>query len=189
MVLKKNKFIFILGGVRSGKSRFALELARQWQYEDVLFVATAEAKDEEMRERIEKHRKERPDYWKTLESPRNVGKAINEYPTPVNGVIIDCVTVLLGNIMSEMDESEMDEPYSIDLLESIVFDEFNQICEAYQKSTADFIVVSNEVGLGVVPAFASGRIYRDVLGTINQKFAAVADEVFFLISGIPLKVK
>ncbi len=182
--MNEKKLVFILGGVRSGKSRFALEMAKSLATDDILFVATAEAKDDEMKIRIETHKKERPENWKTLEATRFVGKQILAYPLPFEGLVIDCITVLLGNIFNEYRE-----PFSYNILEEQINVEFDGIMDAYNQRDSVFIVVSNEVGMGVVPAYESGRMYRDILGFINQKFAAVADEVFFLIAGIPTKVK
>lgn len=182
--MSEKKLVFILGGVRSGKSRFALEMANRLSTDDILFVATAEAKDDEMKTRIEKHKKERSKKWKTLEAPRYVGKQILACSFSFKGVVIDCITVLMGNIFNEFKE-----PFSYDLLEEKMIAEFDGIMDAYHQRNSVFFVVSNEVGMGVVPAYDSGRIYRDILGTINQKFASAADEVFFLIAGIPVKVK
>ena len=176
--------IFVFGGVRSGKSRFALEEVKKMGNIQVLFVATADAGDDEMRRRIMKHKQERPTEWYTLEAATLVGDAIKTFPEQVNAVIIDCITVLLGNVLSEFEELFQDEEIG-----KRVNEEVQGILSAYKQGESSYIIVSNEVGMGVVPAFPLGRVYRDWLGITNQKLAAAADEVYFMLAGIPMKIK
>lgn len=172
----------ILGGARSGKSAHAEKLAAT-HGQPVLYVATGEARDEEMAARIEAHRKQRPASWVTLEAPQRVGQAIaNHVPSPV--VLIDCVTLLASN-------SIVDLPETVDsvIAEAAVNAEIDALIETRAASSGIWYVISNEVGLGVVPPYPMGRVYRDALGRANQKLAAAADEVLFMIAGLPMKLK
>lgn len=179
----------ILGGARSGKSRFAHELANDMS-DKVLFVATAEALDVDMKLRIENHQNERPDSWKTLEKPVNIAEGIEQNIGDAEVVLIDCLTLLVSNIMlgEERGFSESDDP-DMDAITRRVETEIESIKSIVEKASATFIIVSNEVGLGLVPENRQARIYRDILGRANQLMAEFADEVYFMISGIPMKVK
>jgi adenosylcobinamide kinase / adenosylcobinamide-phosphate guanylyltransferase len=181
------KIILLLGGARSGKSHYAQECARQ-SGEKVLFVATATAGDEDMRLRIAKHKKDRPSTWRTLEAATNVGKQIEADAGDAQLVVIDCITLLVNNIFSRYDEKQFK---TIDdaVLEQEVTAEISQIRNCLKKVDASFIIVSNEVGLGLVPDNRMGRLYRDMLGRANQMLAQSADEVYLLVAGIPLRVK
>ena len=181
------KVVLLLGGARSGKSRFAQEYASRHE-ENVLFVATATAGDEDMRRRIEKHKKDRPADWHTLEVTSDVGRHIEANVGNAQLVVIDCITLLVNNIFSRYDEKQFD---IIDdsMLEKEVVAEIEQLQMCMKKVNASFIIVSNEVGLGLVPDNRMGRLYRDILGQANQMLAREADEVYMLVAGIPLPVK
>jgi adenosylcobinamide kinase / adenosylcobinamide-phosphate guanylyltransferase len=181
------KIILLLGGARSGKSYYAQELARKMA-KKVLFVATAEAGDEDMRRRIQGHQRTRPATWHTLEVTRDLGKAIEGEIEDEPLVIIDCITLLVGNIFGRHDEIEF-ESIEDSVLETEVLCEIDGLIHCLQKTPASFIVVSNEVGLGIVPDNRMARLYRDLLGRANQKLALSADEVYFMMAGIPLRVK
>jgi adenosylcobinamide kinase / adenosylcobinamide-phosphate guanylyltransferase len=181
------KLILLLGGARSGKSHLAQELARKMT-DRVLFVATATAGDEDMRQRIAKHQQDRPASWRTLEAPLNLGEEIEKSLGGRELVIIDCITLLINNLFSQHDESQFDNIADNTLLENVTV-EIGGLLKYVSKSAASFIIVSNEVGLGLVPANRMGRIYRDCLGRANQMLAQAADEVYFLAAGIPLKIK
>jgi len=172
---------FILGGARAGKSRFAQELAAKLK-KGVLFVATCEPLDEEMNARIKAHQKSRPRDWKTLEVPTDVAKAMKGKIGTAEVVILDCLTLLISNLMGT-DEADAET------LEKKVNDEMEELVAFIRTTKAHFIIVSNEVGLGVVPPYHSGRVYRDVLGMANQMLAQNADEVYFMIAGIPIQIK
>jgi adenosylcobinamide kinase/adenosylcobinamide-phosphate guanylyltransferase len=179
--------ILLLGGARSGKSRYAQEYA--WRSgEKVLFVATATAGDEDMRIRIEKHKKDRPAHWRTLEAPTDVGIQIEKNAGDVKLIVIDCITMLVNNIFSRYDEKEF-ETIADAVLERGVVSEIEQLQQCLKKVDASFLIVSNEVGLGLVPDNRMGRLYRDILGRANQMLAQTSDEVYLLVAGIPLKVK
>ncbi|MCX7840505.1 MAG: bifunctional adenosylcobinamide kinase/adenosylcobinamide-phosphate guanylyltransferase [Anaerolineae bacterium] len=171
-------FTLILGGARSGKSDFAQRLARERGGDDVLFVATAEARDDEMRARIAAHRASRPDTWRTLESPREVARAL-ESAARARVVVVDCVTLWVSNVLLA-DEARAEAEMTRELDELLAW---------YRAHEITLILVSNEVGLGLVPDNALGRTYRDLLGAVNKKLAEYADEVFFLVAGLPLEIK
>jgi len=181
------KIILLLGGARSGKSRFAQEYARR-NGENVLFVATATAGDEDMRRRIEKHKKDRPTNWRTMEVVTNIGMQIETNARDAQLIVIDCITMLVNNIFSRYDEKQFD---TIDdsVLEKEVVAEIEQLQMCMKKVRASFLVVSNEVGLGLVLDNRMGRLYRDSLGRANQMLAQESDEVYLLVAGIPLRVK
>ena len=172
---------FILGGARSGKSRFAQELAANLK-KRVLFVATCEPLDKEMNARIKAHQRSRPRNWKTLEVPTDIAKAMSGKIGDAEVVIIDCMTLLVSNLMGpeDMDAETLEKKMTAELEELVTF---------IRKTNAHFIIVSNEVGLGVVPAYPAGRIYRDTLGMANQMLARNADEVYFMVAGIPIPLK
>jgi adenosylcobinamide kinase / adenosylcobinamide-phosphate guanylyltransferase len=182
-----NKVILLLGGARSGKSHYAQALAEQ-SGQKVLFVATAEAGDEDMRLRIAKHKQNRPAGWNTLEARDHLGSRIENEIHDEQTVIIDCITLLVNNIFCRYDEKQFEE-ISDSLLEKQAISEIDDLCCCFKKVKADFIIVSNEVGLGLVPDNRMGRLYRDILGRANQVLAAGSTEVYLMVAGIPLRVK
>lgn len=170
----------ILGGARSGKSRYAQELAGKLSSK-VLFVATGEALDEEMQARIDEHKKARPGSWRTLEIATGIGRQIEKQIGDAEVVIIDCLTLLVSNLLGD----ELDYPTA----EKRVMVEMNQLVACINRLDASFIIVSNEVGMGLVPETRLGRLYRDLLGKANQLIAHHASEVYFMVAGIPMRVK
>ncbi len=180
------KCTLILGGARSGKSRFAQQLATQHGGK-VLFVATGQALDEEMATRIAAHRRERPSGWRTVEAPVGVGAAINEAARGEEVVVVDCITLLVSNVMAQYGEEG--EEVDAELVGKKVTQEVAGLVQCVQGSPADFVLVSNEVGTGLVPANRLARVYRDVLGRANQELARQADEVLLMVAGIPMTVK
>jgi adenosylcobinamide kinase/adenosylcobinamide-phosphate guanylyltransferase len=181
------KAILIVGGARSGKSRFAQELARKLGGQ-VLFVATAEAGDKEMSERIEEHQKERPATWRTLEASSHVGRRIKQEIGKAQVVAVDCVTLLVSNIFSQYNDQTL-EGVKESVLEKQVVAEINELVECMKSIDASFVIVSNELGSGIVPNSRVGRIYRDLLGKANQMLAQSADEVYLMVAGLPVKIK
>lgn len=173
----------VLGGARSGKSDFAQQLAQELGGEQVLYVATADAGDEEMQQRIEKHRQERPAAWRTLEVQRGVGPAILEQAGDAKVILLDCLTILVSNLVVGADDSVVSEA------EDKVAAEVDGLRACAEQLPGHLIVVSNEVGMGLVPVYPLGRAYRDLLGWANQALARQADEVYLLVAGIPLGVK
>ena len=177
------KSILITGGARSGKSTLAQELAQKAGGQ-VLFVATAEAGDEEMKRRIAAHKKSRPSGWKTIEVTTHIGKRISREIGDAHTVIIDCITLLVMNVFTQCGEKP-----SAAALEKAVNAEIKELLDCIGRGKADFIIVTNEVGLGIIPGDILSRLYRDLLGKANRLIAANAEEVYFMVAGIPLKVK
>ncbi len=177
------KIILLLGGARSGKSSLAVEMARK-RGGKVLFVATAEPRDEEMKRRISAHQKSRPEGWRTLEAPLNIGNEIRKNTGTVKTVIADCITLLVNNIFEKYGEKA-----TSGTLKKAIESEIKALLDCAEKSPATFIIVSNEVGLGIVPADGISRLYRDLLGRANQMLAARADEVYLLVAGLPVMIK
>jgi len=189
------KLTLILGGARSGKSSFAEQRARELGGEGVLYIATSETKDEEMHQRVEKHRLARPSAWETLEAPRNVADLLRQKNSAANVVLLDCVTFLVANHLMDA-AAPKDDPFddpSADpfdpRIEAEVVAEVEALVRYVQESEVELLAVSNEVGSGVVPPYELGRAYRDILGRANQILARHADEVQLLVAGIPMKLK
>ncbi len=179
--------MLITGGARSGKSRFAQELALKLGG-PVLFVATAEAGDEEMQRRIEEHRRTRPATWSTLEVTTHIGNQISQKIGGAQVVIVDCITLLVSNIFSQC-INQTSEQIDAPLIEEKVTGEIGELVECINHIDARFIMVTNEVGMGVVPANKVGRLYRDLLGKANQLLAQQADEVYLMVAGLPVKLR
>ena len=178
------QIILVLGGARSGKSRFAQQLAERLGGAAVLFVATAEAGDLEMTNRIEAHKNARPRAWDTLEVPIHVGTALAGASERFTVVLIDCVTLLASNVVLGCGD-----PVDFGEAEKRMRDECNSLLAACRQRQGVVIVVSSEVGQGLVPDNRLGRIYRDVLGWTNQAIAAAADAVFLMVAGLPVEIK
>ncbi|MCI0605570.1 bifunctional adenosylcobinamide kinase/adenosylcobinamide-phosphate guanylyltransferase [bacterium] len=170
--MAKAEIVLITGGARSGKSAQALRLASA---RPGIFLATAEALDQEMKERIRQHRLERSAEWKTIEEPVLPARILTENHTDT--VVVDCITLWLSNLlMRSYDQEQIEREVSV-------------LCEALQAREATTILVTNEVGMGIVPEHASGRLFRDVAGKTNQRIAAMAHCVIFMVSGLPLYIK
>lgn len=180
-----NTLTLILGGARSGKTSYAHEQARQIG-RNVLYVATAEAGDDEMRMRIEAHRAQRPTEWQTLEATLQVGETLISKSNQIQAgvVIVDCVTLLVSNVLLSFSE---DSP--LDEVKQKVQAEIDALLKAHSKIGGQWFIVSNEVGLGLVPPYPLGRVYRDLLGWANQTLAHSADRVIFMVAGIPTIIK
>jgi adenosylcobinamide kinase/adenosylcobinamide-phosphate guanylyltransferase len=177
----------ITGGARSGKSSFAEELANK-SGGNVLFVATATASDAEMAERIRRHRAGRPAAWTTLEVNCGLAAAFDGKIRDFQVVIIDCITLLTNNIFCRYINAN-DELSDAEQAEMDCHAEIDSLLAGIKKSNAHFIIVTNEVGEGIVPVNRLSRVYRDVLGKLNQKIAREADTVYLMVAGIPLTVK
>ena len=176
------ELILILGGARSGKSSHAQQMALDLGGTDVLFVATAEAYDDEMRVRIAAHQADRPAGWRTVEAPRRVAEQIAAVGAAV--VLVDCLTLLASNALLSAGEG-ISPPQA----EAAVLAEVDGLLAVCRASDATWIMVSNEVGLGLVPPYPLGRLYRDALGRANQRIASAADRVILMVAGLPLQVK
>ena len=180
------KKTLIIGGARSGKSSYAQELALK-SGGAVLFVATAEAGDEEMKQRIEAHRKARPPRWQTFEATTHIGRRIALKVSKVQTVIVDCITLLVNNVIQKYPQSDDKETEAI--IEKEVMTEIDELVYCIVQSDASFIIVTNEVGLGLVPADRVSRLYRDLLGKVNQVLAQHADQVYLMVAGVPVAIK
>ncbi len=177
------KITLILGGARSGKSSYAQSLAEE-SGKTVTFLATAQALDDEMSARIQKHRAERPSNWETLEVPLGVASQSQRIKSDV--VILDCITLLVSNLLMQFVKDDIvdEEPFTME-----VEKEVNQLIAKMLAQKQDWIIVSNELGLGLVPPYQMGRVYRDGLGWANQRLAREADKVIFMVAGIPTVIK
>ncbi len=190
------KLTLLLGGARSGKSRYAEELAADCG-ERVLYVATARAQDDEMVARIAAHRQGRPEAWRTVEAPTGVGlalrDALNERDAgPVDAVLLDCLTLLISNvILVGISEDHLDDlgPADEEAARRRVSEELSQLLAVLNASELPSIVVSNEVGWGLVPPYPLGRIYRDLLGWANQRVASQAHHVCLMVAGLPVDLR
>lgn len=175
----EKQLILVLGGARSGKSACAEKLARQG--EQTLFVATAEALDDDMRRRISKHRNRRPVSWDTLEEPLDPVAAIPAALAGQDTLLLDCLTVWVSNLLLALgDEGDV---------EAEILARVGALLNLYDRNDMRWILVSNEVGLGVVPATELGRSYRDVLGKVNQLVASRADVVYLMVAGQALDLR
>ena len=235
------KMTFVLGGARSGKSAFAEGLARR--YNDVVYIATAEVKDDEMRDRIQIHRARRPFNWKTIEAPFHADRVISNLNEKVGVVYLDCITLYITNMLlsDETGACRGERPFApakndensppltpparggetkgeatpgeweakgettspsldgrgkwegereiLKQKQSQILDEINKLCKVCRESKTDAIIVSNEVGLGIVPDNALSRVFRDIAGSANQIIADEADEVYFMVAGIAQRIK
>jgi adenosylcobinamide kinase/adenosylcobinamide-phosphate guanylyltransferase len=180
----RKQLILILGGARSGKSAYAQQLAEELGGDNVVYLATAEAGDDEMRARIAVHRSERPQGWRTVESPTLAGLDLVTVCGNARVVLLDCVTLLVSNGVT----ATGDEPDST-TAEAAASREVDALLEAYAAGNATWIVISNEVGMGLVPPYPLGRVYRDALGRVNQRLAAAADRVVLMVAGLPWELK
>ena len=171
----------ILGGARSGKSSFAEKIPRE-AGKQVLFIATATAGDDEMAERIRNHQASRPAGWQTRELPRGIGS--NLVAPVVEVVIVDCISLLVSNIILSLPENS-----SMEVVLHEVREEIDELIAAQARLGGQWLIVSNEVGLGLVPPYPLGRIYRDALGWANQALAKAAQRVVLMVAGIPMVIK
>jgi adenosylcobinamide kinase/adenosylcobinamide-phosphate guanylyltransferase len=168
--------LLVTGGARSGKSRYAVERARAWGSR-VLYVATCQPADEEMWERVRRHQAERPQTWTTLESGSNVLPAIREHGPRTDGILLDCLTLYVSNLLlSGSGENEVTQ-------------QVEELCSGLHNLGKPVVVVTNEVGWGVVPETPLGRLFRDAAGRANQVAARQAQEVVLMVSGLPIVVK
>jgi len=170
------KITFILGGARSGKSSYALKLAREYGGK-VAFIATCQPLDAEMKKRIGLHKKSRPTQWQTFEEPKDAASLLKKIGAKFDSIIIDCLTLLICNLMMDNQGEAAVEKKLKDMLNTL------------DKIKAQAIIVSNEVGLGLVPANKLGREFRDIAGKANQIVASKANKVLFMVAGLPMIIK
>ncbi|MFZ5987951.1 MAG: bifunctional adenosylcobinamide kinase/adenosylcobinamide-phosphate guanylyltransferase [Bacillota bacterium] len=184
-----NKLILVTGGSRSGKSSFAESLAGKID-DSVLYIATSIPFDDEMKARVEKHRKQRPKEWKTLEAYKDFDIRLKEAGACNKVFLLDCITLMVSNIILEnsidWDSSSNEQ---ISEIEQTVVLEVEKLLKSVKDLNVSFIGVTNEVGMGIVPENRLSRVFRDIAGRINQLLAKAADEVYLCVSGIPVRIK
>lgn len=176
---------FIIGGARSGKSDLAERVAEEAQGK-IPFIATAQPLDKEMGSRIAAHKQRREASWRTLELQRDVGGHLLEHPQDANVVILDCLTLLISNRLLDA-APDADHPDE-NAARAVVEKEIEMLLRAIDVSRSRWLVVSNEVGQGIVPAYPLGRLFRDLLGWANRQIAEKADEVIWMVAGIPVPI-
>lgn len=184
------KIILVTGGARSGKSTFAEKKAASLG-ERILYIATAVPFDDEMKDRIRKHQAQRPATWDTAEAYKDMGIQIPKHYKNHHGILLDCVTVMVTNLMFDNPNINWDQcPMEVvNDVEANIKSQFDQLIRVSKKVDADIILVTNELGMGIVPENRLARIFRDIAGRINQQLAESADEVYLVVSGIPLQIK
>lgn len=194
MLQGNSQLILIIGGARSGKSTFAEQLATH-SGRSVAYIATATASDDDMRDRIARHQSARPSSWLTIEEPLHLAEAVQHAITRADVVLLDCITVWLSNWLLAQEElhplsSTPSSLYSDKAIQEI--EALLHVVATLDASGSDFkrlVVVTNEVGLGIVPAFALGRVYRDILGLVNKRLAQQASRVYLMVAGLAVDIK
>lgn len=173
--------IFITGGARSGKSTFAEKLAQGFGA-PLGYLATAQTLDSEMHGRVRHHRERRGEEWKTIEEPVYLSKVLTSCDGQYKAILVDCLTLWISNLLFKYEDAEGN-------IEVQIHDDVQRLKDTLQGMVTPVVLVSNEVGMGIVPDNRLARIFRDIAGRANQIIAAAADEVHVVISGIPLKLK
>lgn len=182
----KNKIVLVTGGARSGKSTFAENLLKD--YDNVLYIATAIVTDEEMKDRIKKHKERRNPKWKTYEGFKDLDRVLEKDHN--SNVLLDCVTIMTTNLMfsEKKDFDNISDEEIQDIINNIK-KEFEKLIFKAREKNINLVMVTNEVGMGLVPDYKLGRIFRDIQGIINQFVANLSNEVYFTACGLPLKLK
>lgn len=181
---------FVIGGARSGKSTFAELKAKEYS-EKVLYIATAAVTDQAMADRVKKHREQRPAFWQTLEMYSDFKTLINKAEfNQSEAVLLDCITTMIGNYMVEskldFDVCSIEE---VNILENKITEEVFSLINVCKENNKKLIIVSNETGMGLVPSYYMGNYFRDISGRINNKIGVQAEHMYFIFSGIPIKLK
>lgn len=184
------KIIYITGGARSGKSSFAEKMIFE-KYNKKIYLATAIPFDDEMKDRIEKHKKQRGRDWKTIENYKGLAKILKEHIEGYEVILLDCVTNMVTNLMIMEEEHDWDNisMKEVDSIKDRVIEEIQSVIDFVKENNIDMVAVSNEVGLGLVPSTPLGRHFRDIGGKINQIVAQAADEAYLVVSGLNIKLK
>jgi len=185
----KDGLIYITGGARSGKSTFAENLMLDKGHR-ILYIATALPFDGEMRDRIKKHRQRRPSFWYTLEAYRDIGQSLDRKGERYHGILLDCVTVMITNLLMDMGCKEgCPAPEETARVEAAITSEIDSAIAGLRAWGDLGVIVSNEVGMGLVPDNPLGRLFRDIAGRANQRIASAADTGYLMVSGIPIRIK
>jgi adenosylcobinamide kinase/adenosylcobinamide-phosphate guanylyltransferase len=169
--------LFVLGGCRSGKSRQALEQAESMPGDHKVFIATCIPRDAEMKQRVAQHQKERSLIWRTVEAPVHLPQAIIEQSRPADVLLVDCLTLWISNLMLELEDDRK------------ILAGLPDLTRALQAAACPVVLVSNEVGSGIVPENQLSRRFRDLVGSANQAIAEQADRVVWMVAGIPVPIK
>lgn len=184
-----SNIVLVTGGARSGKSNFAELLCRE-QNNSTAYIATSVAFDDEMKDRIKKHQDSRPKEWKTYEIYKDIYSIVEDLDKNHDTVILDCLTLMINNLMFtygiDVDKATTEE---VNEIEEYIKDQVEKLLKAVKNTDLYFLIVTNELGMGIVPENKLSRIYRDFVGRANQLIAKYSDEVYFVVSGIPMKVK
>ncbi len=188
-MLNVNNITLITGGARSGKSSFGEKLLKESNGRKG-YIATAVAFDDGMKDRIKKHQSNRPSSWKTYELPFNISNLIKDISKECDIVILDCITVFTSNILFEKELDWDNVTFEeIDLLEKNIAIEIKKIINLAREYKLNMIIITNEIGSGIVPDNKLSRVYRDIAGRVNQLLGKLSDDVYVSISGLPLKLK
>ncbi|AEB76069.1 bifunctional adenosylcobinamide kinase/adenosylcobinamide-phosphate guanylyltransferase [Clostridium botulinum] len=184
------KIILVTGGARSGKSSYAENIAKEIG-EKILYIATSIPFDDEMKHRVEKHKESRPEVWDTYEGYKDLDIVVREKNNLYDGMLLDCVTIMTSNFMFDYigDKIEEADNTTLDEVEKKIITTFENLLNEVNKGNITMILVTNELGYGIVPENKLARVYRDIVGRINQYIASRASEVYLVVCGIPMKVK
>lgn len=184
-----SRIILVTGGARSGKSNFAEQLCIN-RNNNTAYIATSIPFDEEMKDRVKKHQESRPQDWKTYEIYKDIYSIVKDLDKNHNTIILDCITLLINNLMFtygiDIDNCNQDE---INTLEFYIKDQMNKLLNEVRHTSLYFVIVTNELGMCVVPGNKLSRVYSDIVGRINQQISKESNEVYFVVSGIPMKIK
>jgi adenosylcobinamide kinase / adenosylcobinamide-phosphate guanylyltransferase len=183
------RILLVTGGARSGKSSFAERMIADFG-SDIAYIATATAFDDEMVDRIGKHRSQRPTSWQTFETPTEPSAVIVAEGDRFTAMLLDCLTVMVTNrMLAQPIDWERPTVQELNAVESDVMAEIEALIHAASGSRADLIAVTNEVGYGIVPPTPLSRCFRDCAGRVNQRMAAIATEVYLVVAGLPVRIK
>ena len=171
------EIVFVIGGCRSGKSRHALETAARIAANKRIFIATCIPYDAEMKQRVDRHQKERGRDWQTVEAPVDLPQTVTDSSRQADVVLIDCLTLWISNLLMEIEDDET------------ITERIFSLAQTLESATCPVILVSNEVGAGIVPENQLARRFRDLVGTANQTLAEQADRVVWMVAGIPVRIK
>jgi adenosylcobinamide kinase/adenosylcobinamide-phosphate guanylyltransferase len=171
------EIIFVIGGCRSGKSRHALETADAIAEDKKIFIATCIPHDEEMKQRVDRHQKERRRNWQTVEAPVHLAQVIVEHSRQADVLLVDCLTLWISNLMLKTEDDEK------------ILERIPSLIQALESAVCPVVLVSNEVGTGIVPENRLSRRFRDLVGSTNQAVAEHADRVIWMVAGIPVRIK
>ncbi|MBU3113471.1 bifunctional adenosylcobinamide kinase/adenosylcobinamide-phosphate guanylyltransferase [Clostridium lacusfryxellense] len=184
------KIVLITGGARSGKSTYAEKLATEAKGR-VLYIATSIPFDDEMKDRVKKHKERRPDTWKTFEGYKDLKQVFYNHEIQFDAILLDCITIMVTNLMFENSFENFDDlgDKEIDKMEEGILQEISDFLGEAEKSSKEIIIVTNELGSGIVPENKMARVFRDIAGRVNQYIASRAQEVYMVVCGIQIKIK